>query len=127
MRLRGNRYARVTGFTLIEVMLALAIFGMAALAAVQLATGHVNNLSYMEKKSFARYVAANRVAELNALSVWPPRNNISGVERMGERDWYWQQTALETAIGGFRAVTISVSDVEDGDSLHSLTVYVSAP
>ncbi|MEC8925051.1 MAG: prepilin-type N-terminal cleavage/methylation domain-containing protein, partial [Pseudomonadota bacterium] len=37
---RNNR-----GFTLIEVMVAIAIFAMAALAAVSAASGHLNSLS----------------------------------------------------------------------------------
>ncbi|RUO65948.1 type II secretion system protein GspI [Pseudidiomarina planktonica] len=119
---------RTLGFTLIEVMLALSIFGLAALAGVKAATDNLNSVGFIQDKTFARYVAANRLAELSLSTRWPPANNQTGSERNGDKEWFWQQQVQETAMSDFRAVTIRVSDrqftEEDDSSVYSLTRYV---
>jgi len=114
--------SRATGFTLIEVMLALSIFALAALAAVKAASEHLNSIGYLQDKTFARYVAADRLALLSLETRWPPENNRTGVMRNAEQDWYWHQQVEQTAISDFRMVTIRVNDREftDNDDLSSI-------
>ncbi|MEX1221519.1 MAG: type II secretion system minor pseudopilin GspI [Idiomarina sp.] len=123
-----KRQATCAGFTLIEVMLALSIFGLAALAGVKAATDNLNSVGFIQDKTFARYVAANRLAELSLSTRWPPENNEIGSERNGEKEWFWQQQVQETAMSDFRAVTIRVSDrefsAENDSSVYSLTRYL---
>lgn len=127
---RKGRCRKAAGFTLIEVMLALAIFGMAALAAVKAATDHLSSVGYLQDKTFARYVASNRLAELSLTTTWPPANNVTGSEMMAGKEWFWQQQVAETAVGDFRAVNIRVSDQEfdadddDQTSIYQLSRYV---
>ncbi|MGL5728054.1 MAG: type II secretion system minor pseudopilin GspI, partial [Plesiomonas sp.] len=52
------------GFTLLEVLVALAVFAVAALAVMQAASGHVRSLSLLEEKLFAGWVAENQQALL---------------------------------------------------------------
>lgn len=123
-----KRQATCAGFTLIEVMLALSIFGLAALAGVKAATDNLNSVGFIQDKTFARYVAANRLAVLSLSTRWPPENNETGSERNGDKEWFWQQQVQQTAMSDFRAVTIRVSDrpftAEDDSSVYSLTRYV---
>lgn len=121
--------SRATGFTLIEVMLALSIFALAALAAVKAASEHLNSIGYLQDKTFARFVASDRMSELSLETRWPPENNQTGMARNAEQDWYWHQQVEQTAISDFRMVTIRVNDQEftdndDLDSIFTLTQYV---
>ncbi len=51
------------GFTLLEVMLALAIFALAATAVLQIASGALSNQQILEEKTVAGWVAkTNRTA-----------------------------------------------------------------
>ena len=48
------------GFTLLEVMLALAIFALAATAVLQIASGALSNQQILEEKTVAGWVAENQ-------------------------------------------------------------------
>ena len=98
---RNNR-----GFTLIEVMVAIAIFAMAALAAVSAASGHLNSLSTIQQRTFAQYVAANRLTDLNLANTWPIKDNQRGSERQGGVEWQWRQQVVETVTPNVVAVTV---------------------
>ncbi|MFL9212451.1 type II secretion system minor pseudopilin GspI [Escherichia coli] len=57
------------GFTLLEVMLALAIFALAATAVLQIASGALSNQQILEEKTVAGWVAENQTALLYFSSV----------------------------------------------------------
>ncbi|RUO55202.1 type II secretion system protein GspI [Idiomarina fontislapidosi] len=115
------------GFTLIEVMVAIAIFAMAALAAVSAASGHLNSLSTIQQRTFAQYVAANRLTELNLATTWPIKDNQRGSERQGGVEWQWRQQVVETVTPNVVAVTIEVTQGEQDYQWARLTQYIRRP
>lgn len=119
---RNNR-----GFTLIEVMVAIAIFAMAALAAVSVASGHLNSLSTIQQRTFAQYVAANRLTDLNLANTWPIKDNQRGSERQGGVEWQWRQQVVETVTPNVVAVTIEVTQGEQDYQWARLTQYIRKP
>ncbi|WP_241971595.1 type II secretion system minor pseudopilin GspI [Idiomarina fontislapidosi] len=122
MMIQNNR-----GFTLIEVMVAIAIFAMAALAAVSAASGHLNSLSTIQQRTFAQYVAANRLTELNLATTWPIKDNQRGSERQGGVEWQWRQQVVETVTPNVVAVTIEVTQGEQDYQWARLTQYIRRP
>lgn len=118
------RPGRQAGFTLIEVMLALSIFTMAALAALQVATEHLRSISLIEERAFATMVASNRMAEVHISDNWPPQNGATGQMQMAERTWYWRQLSVETVTDGLREVTIIVSAEEEGAEAARISGFV---
>ncbi|MCC5880701.1 MAG: type II secretion system minor pseudopilin GspI [Idiomarina sp.] len=118
------RPARQAGFTLIEVMLALSIFTMAALAALQVATEHLRSIALIEERAFATMVASNRMAEVHISDNWPPQNGATGQMQMAERTWYWRQLSVETVTDGLREVTIIVSAEEEGAEAARISGFV---
>lgn len=50
------------GMTLLEVLVALAIFATAAISVIRAVTQHINTLSYLEEKTFAAMVVDNQMA-----------------------------------------------------------------
>lgn len=112
------------GFTLIEVMLALSIFTMAALAALQVASEHLRSISMIEERTFATMVASNRMAEVHISDNWPPEDGASGQMQMAERNWFWRQQVVETVTDGLREVTIVVSTEEGGAESARISGFV---
>ncbi|RUO74577.1 type II secretion system protein GspI [Pseudidiomarina sediminum] len=111
------------GFTLVEVMAALAIFAMAALAAVAAATNHLNDLAYMEERTLARYAAANALARVSLAE--DPRELASGTETVGGREWYWQTAFTETVTTDVYYVEVTVRPDENSpDSSYVLGRYL---
>ncbi|MDC2889930.1 type II secretion system minor pseudopilin GspI [Psychrosphaera sp. 1_MG-2023] len=114
------------GFTLIELLLALAIFAYSAGAIMKLVGQSANNLSQIEEMTFASWVANNRLAELQALQVWPPKNNEKGEVEMAGKLWFWQQVVVETEDKRLRQITVSVGlDKSMATSIHQLSTFVS--
>lgn len=112
------------GFTLIEVMLALSIFTLAALAALQVATEHLRSISLIEERTFAIMVASNRMAEVHISDNWPPQDGATGQMQMAERNWFWRQQVVDTVTDGLREVTIVVSTEEGGSETARISGFV---
>lgn len=104
---------QLRGFTLIEVMLAMSIFALAALAALQVASEHMRSISYIEERTFATMVAANRMTQIHYEDTWPPQNGARGEMMLADRRWLWQQDVVETVTDGLREVTVRVYADED--------------
>ncbi|RUO78430.1 type II secretion system minor pseudopilin GspI [Pseudidiomarina taiwanensis] len=102
---------RASGFTLIEVLAAMAIFALIAVAAIAAATQHVDSLRYMEQKTFARMAASNAISRIS-LS-YPPQDGASGLETIGDIEWRWRSEVVETATENVFFVTVRVSEESD--------------
>jgi len=114
------------GFTLIEVMLALAIFSIAGIALLSAADNNFRNLSHLENKILANWIASNQLVEISLDQTWPPKNNKTGMVEMASREWFWVQKVFKTADKNMRAVEIEVRLLEDEKlALTSVTTYVS--
>ncbi len=114
------------GFTLIEVMLALAVFSIAGLALLSSASNNARNMGYLESKMFANWVASNQLVTASLEQKWPPKNNLKGEVELAGRAWFWQQKVLKTTDKDMRAVVIEVRALEGDElALSSLTTYVS--
>lgn len=122
---RGQR-----AFTLIEVMVALGVVAVALPALLLTISQQLDGLRYLEDRSHAQWVAANRLAELRLIS--QARGSlqaglISGSEELAGREWYWWSEGEATAVPGFFRYEILVSDEEDGrmNPLYSLDGYLA--
>jgi general secretion pathway protein I len=98
-----------TGFTLLEVLVALAVVAIALSALVESTTGAARNLGYLRDKTLAHWVARNEANTLQLQRVWPALGRFDGVAEMGDREWYWQAEISGTPIESIRRIEISVS------------------
>ena len=64
MKIHSNAI-RSTGFTLIEVLVALAIFAVAGAALSTAIQGNVRNANYLKDKTLANWIANNKMVELH--------------------------------------------------------------
>ncbi|WP_189379230.1 type II secretion system minor pseudopilin GspI [Thalassotalea profundi] len=117
---------RLLGFTLIEVLLAMSIFSIAGIALLSTADTHMNNLTILEKKTYADWVASDQLVEANLDSTWPPKNNQKGQVELANHTWFWTQKVIKTTDNNMRAVVVEVRFNEDDElALTSLMTYLS--
>lgn len=110
------------GFTLIEMLVALAILAI-ALAAVQRAvSGSLDNAYELKQRLLAGWVADNRLAELRALRVLPPVGETSGEETQAGIVFYWQSQVSGTPNPFVERVDIRVMASPEAD--HALAILV---
>ena len=118
------------GFTLVEVMVALAVVAVALPALLLTLSQQLDGLRYLEDRTHAQWVAANRLAELRLVAGAKgslQTGRVSGTEELAGRSWYWWSEGLETEVPGFFRYEIVVSDQEDGEAspIHTLDGYLA--
>jgi general secretion pathway protein I len=122
---------RARGFTLVEVMVALAVVAIALPALLMSLSQQVDSTGYLRDKSLANMVAANKLSEIRILSRATQnllRGKDSGVSQMVDRDWYWWLDSQPTEVDNFYRVEITVALQEEQRErpLHTLVAFLSA-
>lgn len=121
-----NSTTKQRGFTLLEVMLAMAVFAIAGVALLGVADNNYRHISHIEEQMFANWVASNQLVEVSLDTTWPPKNNRKGKVEMAGRTWYWQQKVIKTANKELRAVNMQVRLNEDDELVSaSLMTYLA--
>jgi general secretion pathway protein I len=114
------------GFTLIEVMLAMAIFSIAGIALLSAADNNFKNLSHLENKVLANWVASNQLVAVTLNPKWPPKNNKKGKVEMAGQEWFWLQKVIKTENKNMRSVVIEIRNEEDQKlAISSMVTFVS--
>ena len=102
------------GFTLIEMLVALSIFSLAALALIRLQAFTARNAAELELRVIAQSVVRNRAVEILTDPRPPALGVAKGQEENGGRTWVWVQDAKLTEDENFVQVDISVADIKGG-------------
>jgi general secretion pathway protein I len=118
---------RSRGFTLIEVLIALAILAIALAAAVRASTVAVDSANETKLRTLATWVAQNRLAETTAAAgaALPGISETSGRATMANVDFEWRQKISSTPNEGFRKVEVAVSRPGESYAFANLIGYVS--
>ncbi len=114
------------GFTLLEVMLAMAVFAIAGIALLGVADNNYRHISHLEEQMFANWVASNQLVTVSLDKTWPPKNNRKGKVEMAGRTWYWQQKVVKTTNKELRSLIMEVRLNEDDELVTaSLMTYLA--
>jgi general secretion pathway protein I len=120
---------RRKGFTLVEVLVALAIVSIALLSALRAAGQGTNNVGELRSRLLAGWVAENLLAEHRARADWLPLGMQRGAARQGGFDFAWRAEVIATPNAAFRRVDVRVfATAEEVHSLAHLAGFiVNAP
>jgi len=115
---RAARESCASGFTLIEVMVALAIVTIGMAAVLGALTSSADTISYLRDKSFANWVALNQIALLRISGQLPAPGKSDGDVDFAGRKWHWHQEVNTMQVPGMVRMDVSVrpADVESSDS-----------
>lgn len=119
---------KAKGFTLLELLVAMAIFATAGMAIMQSSAAHIRNLSQLDELTIASYVADNQMQLAMLDTEWPGKEKSEGEVNMANRQWLWQQKISKLADNDLRLVQISVSLAEAPEQvLYQLQSYKGKP
>ncbi|WP_296126840.1 type II secretion system minor pseudopilin GspI [Pseudomonas sp. Ga0074129] len=111
---------RASGFTLLEVLVALAIFALVAASVLTATARSLQTASRLEEKTLAMWIADNQLVELQ-LSKNPVAEgrDQSEVDFAGRR-WQWQSEVQATREPDMRRVTLWVAPIAQDRSTADL-------
>ena len=116
------------GFTLIEVLVALAIVAIALLAAVRAAGQGANSAEALRSRTLAAWIAQDAITEHRARGDWLALGARSGIVRQNGVDFAWREEVTATPNSAFRRVDVSVYRAgEESTALAKLTGFVVQP
>ena len=126
---------RITGFTLLEVLVALAVASIGLAGVIKVAGGNAYNAQYLQEKTLAQWVAMNRMAELRMTKIFPAVGERKDSVNLAGRDWYWRE---ETKAAPFPIpdiaqrlrqveITVYADEKRKTSPLASLTTFIANP
>ncbi|MBB5687432.1 general secretion pathway protein I [Sphingobium boeckii] len=106
---------------MIEMLVALAVFSLAALALLRLEGATMASTFTLDQKLMAQTVARNIAVETITDPAAPTFGKTSGEEVNGGQSWRWTRQTVRTADARVARVDIAVAD-DAGRTLAGLTV-----
>ncbi|HEY7788695.1 MAG TPA: type II secretion system minor pseudopilin GspI [Casimicrobiaceae bacterium] len=97
-------------FTLIEVLVALAIVAVALAAGMRALAQSADGATSLKLRTLALWVAQNRLAQAQLADPWPSRGITDGGESQAAVQFVWRQTVSDTPNPAFRKIEIVVAE-----------------
>lgn len=112
------------GFTLIEVMVALAIVAF-SLAAVAASMGQmIDAANSMRERSYANWIAQNKIAEMRLATEVPEVSATSGEVEFAGTEWAWEAIVSEAGVENLYRVDVSVSLPGSESGIRTVTGFI---
>ena len=108
------------GFTLVEVLAALAVFSLAAVGLIQVTAQSTRTAGALEQRYAARVVASNVLADALAQNRSLQRGSTAGTDEQLGRAFEWTRE-VSSASSGLLQVQVTVSAPETGQVLAELS------
>ena len=110
------------GFTLVEVLVALAVLAI-ALAAILRAMGQaIDATATLRERNIALWVAQNRLVEHRMRRDWPAADTKDGDAEIGGVKWYWREQVSTTPEPRIRRIEITVRRIADSQNTQARLV-----
>lgn len=119
--------AKSAGFTLLEVLVAVAIIAVALLASLRAAGLGSGNAEELRLRLLGGWVAENLLAEHRARGDWLPVGAQSGATRQGGIDFVWREDVSPTPNAGMRRLDIVVSPANEQRTVARLSGMLALP
>jgi general secretion pathway protein I len=97
-----------SGFTLIEVLIALAVVAIALLALTRAASVQVSSFDALRERTLAGWVAANVLTDTRLAGAMPATGRSDGRVEFAGRSWRWEREVKATPTPAVRRIDIQV-------------------
>jgi len=125
MKARPSGPARRRGFTLVEILVALAIVAIALTAGMRALTQAADGATALKARTLALWVAQNVLARAQLSTAQPAPGTATGEETQAAAQFHWQATITPTPNPAFRRIDIVVTAPDaPGYALAQLTGYL---
>lgn len=114
-----------TGFTLIEVLVALAILSIALTTIIKVTTLNIKNTIYLQNKTIAAWVGTQAINEARVgLIKFSSDEKIEQETTMFHQKWKWQGEMVSTPNPHIKKIVVEVFEKASDAKLIELESYV---
>ena len=112
------------GFSLIEVIVSLVVLSISILAIYQVIVSNTTSILYVEDRYLAKEVTNNRVALINTMQ--KPRNETrrTGIMKMGDKVWRWEEVIEMNSSNEFYEYEIIVRRDGSNNAIYKTKGYI---
>lgn len=96
------------GFTLLEVLVALAIVALGMSALMTTITSSADTTARLREKSFAEWVGFNQLSTTRLTLTAPTTGTMEGDVDFANGNWHWLQTIDQIELPGVLRITVQV-------------------
>lgn len=115
------------GFTLVEVLVAMAVLAIALAAVMRVVTQAIDTTAALRDRTIALGVAEDRLALHRLQNAWPALDTFDGVRAQGGREWVWREKVASTEIADFRRIEVEVRVRPEGEILAHAVGFLRKP
>jgi general secretion pathway protein I len=121
MSVRGAR-----GFTLLEVMVALAIVSIGLIAAFNGIIQMAHSTAMLRERAMADWIAMNEITAIRISGDFPEVGRFDGSTEFAGREWRWEANISETGVNDLRRIDMIVTDeASPQDAITIMTGFMS--
>ena len=106
----NDRIRRCVGFTLVEILVALAIVAVALAAGMRALAQSADSASTLKARTLALWVAQNRLANAELADPWPALGSAAGEAEQAGTRFIWRESVSGTPNPAFRKIEITVAE-----------------
>ena len=118
---------RRRGFTLIEVLIALMVISISLVAIAGEMISMLNAANTMQERTYASWIAHNKVTEMRLANVVPEVSTSSGELDYANREWAWRAVVSETGVENLYRVDVTVSEPDGEPLMRPVTGFIGEP
>jgi len=122
--LRSTSKSHNQGFTLIEVLVALAIVAIALSTIIAITSQDIMRVDSMQKRMFANWIAQNKLAENRLNNIKNSVGTKDGSIIYAGSEWTWEIVTSKSGIENLLRMDVSVSNANDDVAIRKLTGFV---
>ena len=112
----------VRGFTLLEVLIALAVLALSMGAVIKATSDYTGNQSYLRDRTLAMWVARNVLVEYQVKGEWLSVGERKGTREMGNQEWRWLARISQTEEAELRRLDVEVYPLDSDDDENPVSV-----
>jgi len=116
------------GFTLLEVLVALAVLALALAAGIKAAGSNIDNAAYLRDRTLAHWVAMNKLTEMQVFNKFPTAGSSEhGSLLLAGSEWYWTvQTTVNKSLPTYEFGVANIEVRHSEDAKQALATLVAA-
>lgn len=118
---------RARGFTLIEVLVALAVLAIALAAVLRTMGQSIDLAADLRERTLALWVAQERAVYHQLNKTFPELSASEGTLELGGREWRWREQASSTPVADIRRIDIEVRTPGRTDVRARLALFLQKP